>query len=335
MKKIFRKFYEKALTLLGRLAEWIHYAFFKNLHKEEWEELTQKAAKMEEEKASLEWMEKMRKGVQTEDKKQIDELEKQIQKMQKKNVDKGKLSELHEQKEVLEQTLLIKEVKIMEIIHYNSTVGGNASRFYRKALELVVKNRLDEALALLEKNTAPSGGKYSAGEYVLKAQLYNLKNDLENAEANFLKAVESDSSFDNNLQIANFYYQQMKAQAAEPYYASCLKLARSKEEKASLLSKLGGLYKIMQNYPKAVKVHREALEIYRYLSAIHPQYYHTEIVQIASSLAILHLKVVPNRKRSVQYAKEALSYRSSVENIPHVQQSIANMEQIIRRLNKK
>ncbi|MDR1645860.1 MAG: tetratricopeptide repeat protein [Tannerellaceae bacterium] len=202
-----------------------------------------------------------------------------------------KLSKLIEQIADLEQQLKEKEAKIQEIVKYRETVGVNASPLFIEAYDLFSKGKIDEALNLLDEkklNEAENKRKEdSAKERILKAQLQELTYDFQAAETNYLKAADIFPSYENNFQVARFYYKQNNFPAAETYYTRCLPLAKTPEEKANILHNVGVLHHNMKDYPKAAKDYEEALQIRRKLAATNPKAYRPKLADTLNNVGVL------------------------------------------------
>ncbi|MDR1646349.1 MAG: tetratricopeptide repeat protein [Tannerellaceae bacterium] len=210
-------------------------------------------------------------------------------------------------------------------------VAANPSPpLYKEAYDLFSQGKLDETLALLDKDNLEDKRKGLATFYILKAQTLDLKNNFQDAEVNYRIAAAIFPSFENNFQVARFYYKQNNFPDAETYYTRCLPLAKTPVEKAIVLNNVGILHWNKKDYPKAAKAFEETLQIRRALATENPQAYLPYVAMILANLALFYLGGVPDRELSIQYAKEVLSYRrSSLEDIPDVRKSMEVAGQIL------
>ncbi|MDR1646350.1 MAG: tetratricopeptide repeat protein [Tannerellaceae bacterium] len=104
---------------------------------------------------------------------------------------------------------------------------------------------------------------------------------------------------------------------------------------AMTLNNVGILHRNMKDYPKAAKAYEEALQIRRELAAENPQAYRPGLAMTLANLALFYRDGVPDRERSIQYAREVLSYRSSLEGIPNAQKSMEVADQILDYWEKR
>jgi tetratricopeptide (TPR) repeat protein len=100
---------------------------------------------------------------------------------------------------------------------------------------------------------------------------------------------------------------------------------------AVTLNNLGVLLSAMHDHIQAAAFYEEALEIRRALAVDNPQTYLTYVATTLSNLALFYQEEVPDKERSVQYAKEALSYRTSLEYIVDVHRIMQNAEEVLNR----
>ncbi|MDR2118692.1 MAG: tetratricopeptide repeat protein, partial [Tannerellaceae bacterium] len=225
------------------------------------------------------------------------------------------IAELSKTKPMDEQQRKETEANIQDIIKYYETVDINhASPLYKQAFELFTKGQIDEALALLDEDKMVATEKRSADARILKAQLFYLKNDFENAETNFLKAADIFPSCENNFQVANFYDKQNNFQAAETWYTRCLALAGTPKEKTSILTNLGNLHSDLNDHTKAEEAYKEALQIYRKLADVNPQAYRPDVATTLNKLGNLHQNMNDYLKAEKAY-KEALQIRRELADI--------------------
>ncbi|MDR2118693.1 MAG: hypothetical protein LBP25_04070 [Tannerellaceae bacterium] len=106
-------------------------------------------------------------------------------------------------------------------------------------------------------------------------------------------------------------------------------------EIARTLNRLGYLHKHKYNCPQEANVYEKILQIRRKLVKTSPKAYLPDLVSTLTNLAIFYQEDVPNREKSIQYAKEAVSYRSSLEHLPEVRRYMEQAEEVLRRWNEK
>jgi tetratricopeptide (TPR) repeat protein len=189
--------------------------------------------------------------------------------------------------------------------------------------------KIDEALEVLDEARLETEEKKSADARILKAQLLELNNDFEGAEANYLKAVDIFPSFDNNLSLANFYQKLNRFQDAEIFYNKCLSAAKSPDERATTLNNLGLLQANRNEQEKAAKAYTEALEIYRQLAKDNSQTYlyiqfvkdnsQTYLPDVAmtlNNLGALHAKRNEQEKAEAAYTEALEIYRQFAKDNP-------------------
>jgi tetratricopeptide (TPR) repeat protein len=210
-----------------------------------------------------------------------------------------------EEKAALEKKVEDTESNIRKISAYYESVDIASSPLYKEAFDLFTQGKLDEALVLLDNAALEKIDKANADTRILKAQLLELKYDFENAAANYLKAAAIFPSFDNNLLVANFYYNLKQFNEAETYYTQCLTLAKKPEEKAAVLNNLGALQSNRNEYKQAEASFQEALKIQRDLAAVNPQTYLPDVAMTLNNLGNLQRVRNENAQAEASY-QEAL-----------------------------
>ncbi|MDR1645307.1 MAG: tetratricopeptide repeat protein [Tannerellaceae bacterium] len=203
---------------------------------------------------------------------------------------------------------------------------------------IFIKNSLDiditEESALSQEKEASSEEqvkeikKGDAHICILIARLYELIGKLKDAKDNYRQAVEIFPSFENYLQLANFYSRQNDLSKAESHYLTCLFLAKTLPERAEINNHLGNLYRKKKDYPRAAASFEEALMIQRELADINPQVYLPEVVQTLALLAVFYQQEMPDEEHSVRYAKDLLSL--SPEDTPAVRQARESAENVLK-----
>jgi tetratricopeptide (TPR) repeat protein len=112
---------------------------------------------------------------------------------------------------------------------------------------------------------------------------------------------------------------------AKPFYQEALQIYRDLAaanlhaylpDVAKTLNSLGGVQCKIKEYSQAEASYREALQIYRDLADTNFQAFLLDMAMTLANLAHFYLLAVPDKNQSVQYAKEILSYRSSLRHIP-------------------
>ncbi len=80
--------------------------------------------------------------------------------------------------------------------------------------------------------------KETAAKHLLKAKLYIVDCKLAEAEQHFLKSVLLHSSFENNIALADFYFDLKRLPEAIEYYDRALSLASSWRKRIRIRKKL-------------------------------------------------------------------------------------------------
>ncbi len=117
----------------------------------------------------------------------------------------------------------------------------------------------------------------------------------------------------NNL--GNLQRNQHDFAAAAASYQEALAIRRTLAEAhpeaylpdvAMTLNNLGNLQRDQHDFAAAAASYQEALALYRTLAEAHPEAYLPNVAMTAVNLSIFYLRAVPDKEKSLAYAKEAL-----------------------------
>ncbi len=89
---------------------------------------------------------------------------------------------------------------------------------------------------------------------------------------------------------------------------------------ATTLNNIATLQQKTNQFDKALENFQEALKIYKQLAKENPQAYLPNVALTLSNLSVLYLKCIPNRKLSVQYAREVIQISKDFQHVPRVQE---------------
>jgi tetratricopeptide (TPR) repeat protein len=99
---------------------------------------------------------------------------------------------------------------------------------------------------------------------------------------------------------------------------------------ALTLNNLGSLRKAKNQFPEAEAALEEALAIRRTLAEANPQTYLPDLAMTAVNMSIFYLQAVPDREKSLAYAREALlAALPFVEDVPSVQDDVRMTMQVV------
>ena len=147
-------------------------------------------------------------------------------------------------------------------------------------------------------------------------------------------AVSSYMYFNNLFEYAYFLQQHNQHNEAERYYQEAMKRFGSELDapsRAMTLNNLGVLQKDKNEFEDALKLYKEALEIYRKLAQSNPQTYLPDVAVTLINLSIFYQGSQPDKEASVKYAMEALKILTPfLERVPYTQQYAQTARQVLQ-----
>ncbi|GHV48782.1 hypothetical protein FACS1894181_05540 [Bacteroidia bacterium] len=183
--------------------------------------------------------------------------------------------------------------------------------------KLLQKGKLQEAIDSIDTNVEYEE---AAKKLIFKAQLYIANFQFDEAEAHYKQAADIFPSYENYGTAGNFFYRLNRFKEAEDYYARSLKQATSPEERAGVLNNLGNVQCYLNEHAQAEASYTEALKIYRELAGKNPQAYLPDVATTLVNLSLFYKDDTPNKKKSLQYAKEAIEVLNRCNDTPWVQE---------------
>jgi tetratricopeptide (TPR) repeat protein len=185
-------------------------------------------------------------------------------------------------------------------------------------------------LAILHQTTKDFGPALAEYEEALK-----LYRELAEKEPNaFLPDVAMTL---NNLAILHKNIGKFGPALAE--YEEALKIRRDLAEKepdaflpyvAGTLNNLAGLHKATKDFALALAEIEEALKIRRELATKEPRAFNQDLATTLLNLSIFYLQAVPDKDKSVAYAREAREIlKSLIKQAPHLQYHLDVAEQLL------
>lgn len=203
----------------------------------------------------------------------------------------------------------------------------------RRAKEAYDKNGVDEALRILESLKSLREDEVYAKKNMLRAKLYVEKNDFEQANHFYEKAVMVGDAYVNVYDYASFLMKQNQFKKAKFLYEKLRNYDLSQVQKANVLNRLGILYRKTEQMKDAELVYREALVLRQGLAKENPTLYKNDLAWTYNNLGVLykennrtkesekaHLKALRLRKVLMQENPEAYTF--------HVSCSMHNMGEL-------
>lgn len=203
----------------------------------------------------------------------------------------------------------------------------------RRAKEAYDKNGADEALRILESLKSLSEDEAYAKKNMLRAKLYVEKNDFEQANHFYEKAIMIDDAYVNVYDYASFLMKQNQFKEAKSLYEKLRSYDLSQVQKANVLNKLGILYRKTEQVKDAELVYREALALRKGLAKENPMLYKNDLAWTYNNLGVLY-KESNRTKESEKAHLKALSLRKVLmqenpeEYTFHVSCSMHNMGEL-------
>ena len=185
------------------------------------------------------------------------------------------------------KTILDKEKQVKEIIkRYEHKDLNIISECYKQAFNYFIDGDLAKALEELSKTKLDDEEKKLAEARTLKAKILQLQYKFDEAENNFLRAVNIFPSFDTYFQIGNFYQKLNRFDQAIDFYEKCLLENLKDDSKGLILNNLGLLYRAKHDFLNAEISYQKALDIYRKLSEFNKNYF-KDVGKVLNDLANL------------------------------------------------
>jgi tetratricopeptide (TPR) repeat protein len=219
--------------------------------------------------------------------------------------------ELKKRHELDQTELALRDKMIAEL---KEQLAGKDLPDYEQAVKQYVEEG-DYAKAIESIDTDAADSR-AAERHLFKAKLLIADNRFAEAETHYRRVVEILPSYDNNFAMAGFYYDLNRFNEAEAYYNICLTKAKSEEERAKVLNRLGNNQSNNCDYVNAEKSYTEALEIRRELAEKNPQAYNPDVAMTLNNLGLLQANILKHEEAKESY-KEALEiYTDLAENNP-------------------
>jgi len=176
---------------------------------------------------------------------------------------------------------------------------------YREAVELFLQGKLDDALDVLDDSKLEAEAKKNSNARILKANFLTLRHKFDEAEKNYLRAIEMYPDCNSFYKAADFYYYLKKYPKAKEKIEKAYSYSENQEERASCIGLLGLINFSMLEFKEAEKNYQEALVIRRRLAMENPQSFSWDLAIILNNLAVLQRRK-NEFKESEKNLKEAL-----------------------------
>ncbi|MCB9311108.1 MAG: tetratricopeptide repeat protein, partial [Lewinellaceae bacterium] len=219
--------------------------------------------------------------------------------------DKSKIESLNTEIAKIEKEYQLKIQQLEEIGNASLKVG---EELYKEALDLVFVNKIDEALEILNEKRLEDTEKHIrenrkkedfelAQRRILKARLYIIKAQFEEAKIQFEKAITINKTPSNIFEYAKYLQELKYLDKALEKYEEALMIYRelAKENPRTYLSyvamtlnNLANLHSDKNEFPQALEKYEEALQIYRELTKENPRTYLPDVAMTLNNLANLH-----------------------------------------------
>jgi len=232
------------------------------------------------------------------------------------------------------------------VLHYSKNEYSEAEAFLKEALkirrELVPKSR-DAYLPDVAMNLNNLG------------ELYRSKNEYSSAEAFYKEALEIQKELASKNQdaylpdvalilnnLGALYYNKNEYSEAEVFFVKTLKIRRELASKnqdaylpdvALILNNLGALYCCKNEYSTSEAFYKEALKIRRELASKSRDAYLPDVAQTLVNLSMFYQDDAPNKKLSLQYAREAMEVLGKCNHTPTVQEYLDDAKRVIEAWN--
>lgn len=216
--------------------------------------------------------------------------------------------------------------------------GMLKSSLVTKAQEVYNQEGAQSALVILESIESHAEDERYAKKNILRAKLYIEIGAYEEADRFYKKAVLVDDAYENVYDYALFLMKQNQLTKAKRFFDKLKNYKLSELERASVLNRLGIIYRQSKQFQKAQKVYQEALVLREKLSRQNPKRYKNDLAWTYNNLGILyqhnqqfglaeknHLKALELRKALMQEQGDQYHYVVSC--------SMHNLGELYRRSN--
>ena len=95
---------------------------------------------------------------------------------------------------------------------------------------------------------------------------------------------------------------------------------------------MGLLYFIKDQYPQALKKYEKALRIYREQAKENPKIFLIDLSTVLINLSILHKQAIPDKEKSIAFAKEVLEIARQLPQVPAIQKHAGTALDILEEL---
>ena len=211
-----------------------------------------------------------------------------------------------------------------------------ASEIYRKAMQLFLDGKVDEALAILsgeklQRMAAEAREKKAQAEkaieeavqaWLLRARILTVQFRFSEADQAYREAIEiSPESLEANFAFARFSQNLNRYGTAEPLYLKCLELARrsgNQPDVAMTLNNLGVLNREQNRMEEARMAFKKALKTYRELAQKNPEVYLPYVATTLNNLGVLNSDQNRNEEARMAYEEALKTYRELAQKNPEV-----------------
>ena len=198
------------------------------------------------------------------------------------------LQELEEMKKIKEDTL--------------KWFGMLKTSVSKKAKAVYDEKGVDEALAILESEKSRGEDAAYAKKNMLRAKLYIEKNDYQQANHFYEKAVVVDDSYVNVYDYALFLMKENDTQKAQAFLEQLNGYDLNMEQKANVLNRLGINYRKLKRLDEAEEVYMKALKLREDLAKKNPDKYNIDLAWTYNNLGVLYKKTKElNASEEVHY----------------------------------
>jgi len=160
----------------------------------------------------------------------------------------------------------------------------------KKAKRAYDVNGVDQALAILESEKSRVEDEAYAKKNMLRAKLYIEKNDYEQANHFYEKAIAVDDSYANVYDYVLFLMKENETQKAQRLLERLKDYDLGMEQKANVLNRLGISYRKLKRLDEAEECYMEALSIREKLAKGNPDKYRLDLAWTYNNLGVLYKK---------------------------------------------
>jgi len=160
----------------------------------------------------------------------------------------------------------------------------------KKAKKVYDDKGVDEALAILESESSQLEDTDFAKKNILRAKLYIEKNDYEQANMFYDKAVTVDGSYENVYEYVLFLMKEHETQKAQALLEKLNSYDLNREQKANVLNRLGINYRKLKRLDEAEACYMDALKLRTKLAKENPKKYRLDLAWTYNNLGVLYKK---------------------------------------------